>query len=493
MSLSVLCLIIFSLINSTDAQVPPIIGSCQGLQSPYTFRYVKAANLPWGCENTCFDPQPDALIRCGGQTTYRRTTTTRKYTKIYTYPTTTTTYPKTTTTYPRIPTTRRYTTTTIPYFDDESPDDYMSDCLFWTDLDTYDEAGIENVLEYCKKRVQKRYEVIKGFYRTCVKYCGNTKDCMSECYLLNGYNKWFDPSKTTKAESEWLQDLGCTRDCEEDTNCEITCDGSFFECDYICTRWKPSDKKCKGGYQKRKCTCKCKTCTETPNLKLCPKSKKGYINIPLRSGSYGWADPETGETSTVTSGRYAYGEYKVEPVKIGMTGTEASLIGASGVPIEGIGLHVGEASTVYINTVDLPGVVKPSDISVIFIGDKESVMTSSSKAMDILKLEFKVKNTTKPGQLNMTLKLEKSRKLIGEIKLKLDVQDKKDTLMDKGAKISMSSLKKRVTTTTRPRTRTTTTIKRYKKTDEACICNSLALPLIALFSAFAAYMGRWIT
>ncbi|MBU0763089.1 MAG: hypothetical protein KKD39_08695 [Candidatus Altiarchaeota archaeon] len=338
--------------------------------------------------------------------------------------------------------------------------------------------------------MQRIHGLVKERYAGCIGFCGNTEDCINKCFFETGYNNWIDPSKTIDAEDEWLKSIGCVQNCEDEAlECVITCSQDRAGCEYTCSKWVPDDGVCRGGYQTRDCDCNCDICPETPNLKLCPVSQQGFINLPLRSGSYGWADPVTGETKTVTSGRYDYGEYKAEPATIDLTGQKPELLTASGVAIDGLGLHVGEASTLYVDSVKLPGVLKPTDISVVFIGDKESVLTSTSKAMSILKLEFKVRNTTEHTPLNMTLKFTQDRRTLGEITLKLDIQPLKDTLMKNATKNVHVFYRNKTISTIRYKT-TTTTMKKHYTSGDTSACNFLTLPLIAFIVSFTPGMRK---
>lgn len=54
-------------VTDNSVVVPPIEDECKGIQSSITSRFVPKEQLPWGCDNTCFDDN-DELIPCDGRT-----------------------------------------------------------------------------------------------------------------------------------------------------------------------------------------------------------------------------------------------------------------------------------------------------------------------------------------------------------------------------------------------------------------------------------------
>jgi len=296
--------------------------------------------------------------------------------------------------------------------------DYMQDCLADQAPAGVNPQDLKNIEQRC---VDLHYTKVQDASNLAAD-CGNTCDRLGfiyedDCdYYCEAYDRQFDAwsreSIVDQAINDWESNL------------------DLPECKLDCTAWYPTNENCRGGYQKRSCSCVCTTCVgDGTNRKLCPTSAGGFPNIP-QPGSYLYADPKTGAYTISTQGEY-YADFV--DVYLGETDGKLYLITEGGQHIQGIGLHVGEPdATLTINT---PPNVTLSTVQII--GAEEFADTTVTKTKKGFALGFNVKKYAPIGQKEILMNLIQDGQLVESIPLVADVQPAKESFLPKKRKAKL--------------------------------------------------------
>ena len=171
--------------------------------------------------------------------------------------------------------------------------------------------------------------------------------------------------------------------------------------DWSCSAWAPSDSECRGGTQKRSCTCACtngKCSGNRANTKFCSNSASGY-RIPGPEGvSY----------------------------NLNVNGDQISLIDSDGISQGGLGIHSGENTKLTVNnygsgkyevSLNLPNGKIGSNFVQSPDGSKNVIAINSPEG-------------ALPEQLEGKLTIKKDGKQIGELPFIIDVEQSKGELLE---------------------------------------------------------------
>ncbi|MFQ5620784.1 MAG: hypothetical protein ACE5FT_03000 [Candidatus Nanoarchaeia archaeon] len=357
---------------------PNVLAGCLGLQSPYTQRFVKAADLPGGCLNTCFDPQTDVVSVCGSKPG-----------------------PKPPTPPPKPPP-KRITPKSPDAYVKESTD-YANSCL-----DVEGKAlgiswsSVKKIKQTCDNAQDSQIAKFLSKSKACKDQCDEIgflykKDCTWFCTAHNRrYNAWSDKAPANKIVSDWEASL------------------DLPECKETCSDWSPL--ACRGGYQLRTCSNTCPTPNREPNRRLCTNSQMGYLNLPAR-GSYLHEDPKTGLQVISTKGEY----HAEANAYIGETDGKLYLVDTNGKHIQGVGLHVGEATKLQVNAPVRPDIPRfgtiPEGGYTARVNGINADIRQTNRGFNI---EFKIPPSTEQKEFN--LELLRDGNVVETIPLKADIQ-----------------------------------------------------------------------